>query len=88
MEGCVWFFVIDEAARCIDVSCGDDDGVGKVKASRKVWRWSSRGRRGKGWKVGGKVDVEVDIMGRSLDTIHNAFVRVRLLMVKENYQRD
>jgi hypothetical protein len=42
--------VIDEAARCIDVSCGDDDGVGKGESVGKIWRWSLRGRRGKtGW---------------------------------------
>jgi hypothetical protein len=57
---------------------------GKVKALRKIWRWSSRGRRGKGWKVG----VEVDIMGRSLDTVDNAFAGVGFSMVKESYQRD
>jgi hypothetical protein len=61
---------------------------GRVKAFRKMWRWSSRGRRENGWKVGVKVDVGGDIMGRSSDTVTNAFVGLGFLMVKDNYQRD
>ena len=45
-EGCVWFFVIDEVAGCINMSCGDDEGVGKGESVEEDLALEFEGKAG------------------------------------------
>jgi hypothetical protein len=39
---------IDEGARCVDVSCGDDDGVGKGESVEEDLALEFEGKAGEG----------------------------------------